>query len=147
MVDCGSLFPLAPTERDVFGIRELAAEFGITPRTLRFYEEERLLAPVREGTARRYSRRDRARLAWILRGKSAGFSLDELREWLDLYDRDDGRAAQWRAAAEQCRARSVQFRTKVAELEAVIFQLNHFADTIDCIVPDNSSCAVRSLEE
>ena len=74
-------------ERRYYSIGEMCDEFGVTARALRFYEDEGLIAPERRGHARLYSERDRARLAWILRGKRVGFSLAEIREMLDLYDR------------------------------------------------------------
>ena len=77
-----------------FSISDLCDEFGVTARALRFYEDEGLIAPERRGTPRIYSQRDRARLAWILRGKRVGFSLAEIREMIDLYDVGDGRRAQ-----------------------------------------------------
>src|SRR5215831_8376542 len=80
----------APRGRDVFTIRDLTKEFGVSARTLRFYEEKGLVDPGRRGEQRLYSRRDRARLAYVLAGKSVGFSLEEVREMLDLYDVGDG---------------------------------------------------------
>ncbi len=67
-----------------FSIGELCDEFGVTARALRFYEDEALIAPERRGTQRLYSDRDRARLAWILRGKRVGLSLADIKELLDL---------------------------------------------------------------
>ena len=81
-------------DRDYFSISDLSAEFEVTARALRFYEDEGLIAPERRGTQRVYSHRDRARLAWILRGKRVGFSLAEIREMIDLYDIGDGRQVQ-----------------------------------------------------
>jgi DNA-binding transcriptional MerR regulator len=75
-------------------ISELSNEFGITPRAIRFYEDEELIHPTRQGQSRVYAARDRARLALILRGKRVGFSLDEIKEMLDLYDVKDGQATQ-----------------------------------------------------
>ena len=75
-----------------FTISDLAGEFGITPRTIRFYEDHDLLNPVRDGQKRIYSRQDRGRLAWILRAKRVGFSLSEIAEMLNLYSLDDDRA-------------------------------------------------------
>ncbi len=75
-------------------ISELSNEFGITPRAIRFYEDEELIHPTRVGQSRVYAARDRARLALILRGKRVGFSLDEIKEMLDLYDVKDGQATQ-----------------------------------------------------
>jgi DNA-binding transcriptional MerR regulator len=77
--------------RDSYSITDLAGEFGVTARALRFYEDEGLIAPQRIGLARVYSKRDRARLAWILRGKRVGFSLADIREMIDLYDFGDDR--------------------------------------------------------
>jgi len=75
-------------------ISEMCAEFGVTPRTLRFYEAKELLAPVREGQRRLYTRRCRARLKLILQGKRFGFSLEDIRQLLDLYDIGDRQATQ-----------------------------------------------------
>ncbi len=75
-----------PKNGDYFTIGELAREFGITTRTIRFYEDQGLLAPLREGRKRLFRRRDRARLKLILRGKRLAFTLDEIKETFDLYD-------------------------------------------------------------
>ncbi len=81
-------------------IREMCDAFDVTPRTLRFYESKELLAPIRQGQKRLFTRRDRARLKLILRGKRFGFSLEEIRQLLDLYDVDDTRQTQLRHAVE-----------------------------------------------
>ena len=81
-------------EEKLYAITELAAELGITPRTIRFYEAKGLLKPQRVGTTRVYSRRDRARMILILRGKRLGFSLREIKEYLDLYVLDTTQAEQ-----------------------------------------------------
>jgi DNA-binding transcriptional MerR regulator len=75
-------------------IGELADEFSVTTRTIRFYESKGLISPSRRGVARAYSRRDRARLKLILRGKNLGFSLEEIAEYLKLYDADPAQIAQ-----------------------------------------------------
>ena len=72
----------------LYSVAELAKELGITTRTLRFYEDRGLITPQRAGTARIYSRRDRGRMIIILRGKRLGFSLREIKEYLNLYDHD-----------------------------------------------------------
>lgn len=93
-----------PDHRDQqsYSISDLSEEFGVTARALRFYEDEGLIAPERQGLARIYSRRDRARLAWILRGKRVGFSLTEIREMIDLYDADEEHEEQRRVTAAKC---------------------------------------------
>lgn len=81
-------------DETLLGIGEMCAAFGVTPRTLRFYEAKELLAPIREGQKRLYTRRCRARLALILQGKRFGFSLEDIRQLLELYDLGDGQAIQ-----------------------------------------------------
>ena len=80
---------------DTMTIRQMCDAFDVTPRTLRFYEAKELLSPIREGTRRLFTRRDRARLKLILRGKRFGFSLEEIRQLLGLYDRDGSNLAQY----------------------------------------------------
>ena len=79
---------------DLMTIREMCDAFEVTPRTLRFYESKELLFPVREGQKRLFTRRDRARLKLILRGKRFGFSLEEIRQLLGLYDAGDQQLTQ-----------------------------------------------------
>jgi DNA-binding transcriptional MerR regulator len=74
------------TERAEFSISELAREFDITPRAIRFYEDQGLLAPKRDGQRRIYTPRDRTRLKLTLRGKRLGLSLSEIRELIDMYE-------------------------------------------------------------
>ena len=85
---------------DLFTIGELSAAFALSPRAIRFYEDQGLLSPERVGTQRVYTRRDRARLQLILRGKRLGFSLADIREFLDLYDADSGNRRQMQATLE-----------------------------------------------
>ena len=91
--------------RRTYSIGELAAEFGVTSRALRLYEEEGLLAPLREGTKRIYDERNRVRLRLILRGKRLGWSLAEIRESFDLYDSDQGEEAQLESMLDKLAAR------------------------------------------
>ncbi|MGC3939237.1 MerR family transcriptional regulator [Roseobacter sp. EG26] len=85
---------------ELMTIREMCDTFDVTPRTLRFYESKELLFPIREGQKRLFTRRDRARLKLILRGKRFGVSLEELRQLLDLYDMGDQQQAQLQASYE-----------------------------------------------
>ncbi len=120
-------------QRETFTISELTGEFGVTARALRFYEDERLIAPARSGLTRIYSKRDRARLAWILRAKNVGFSLVEIRELIDLYDLGDGRIEQRRVAVEKCRKKVEQLSQQRADLDASITELTQFVATIEAI--------------
>ncbi|HYC94946.1 MAG TPA: MerR family DNA-binding transcriptional regulator [Sphingomicrobium sp.] len=107
-------------------IGELCDEFGVTARALRFYEDEALIAPERRGTQRLYTDRDRARLAWILRGKRVGLSLAEIKELLDLYDIGDGRRTQRLKTVEICQARVDKLKRQRIDIEAAIDELESF---------------------
>lgn len=104
-------------------ISELSAEFGITPRAIRFYEDEELISPTRQGQARIYAARDRARLALILRGKRVGFSLDEIKEMLDLYDVKDGQATQLSYTIKKFSQRIAALELQRADIEHSLEEL------------------------
>ena len=108
---------------DVMTIREMCDAYDVTPRTLRFYEAKELLTPIRIGTKRLFTRRDRARLALILRGKRFGFSLEDIRQTLDLYDRDGGLTAQRQKAYELAVKRLAEMEAQRAELDVAIAEL------------------------
>ena len=121
--------PLA--DRENFSISDLSAEFGVTARALRFYEDEGLIAPERRGTQRVYSHRDRARLAWILRGKRVGFSLTDIRELIDLYDVGDGRRTQRQRTIDRCRARIDTLNAQKHDIDAAIAELTEFTALLE----------------
>lgn len=110
-----------PTES--FTISELAVEFGLTPRTIRFYEDEGLISPGRSGINRVYSRRDRARLELICRGKRLGFSLAEVKEFLDLYDRDRRQIEQMKYAAALARQRIDSLERQLEDVKQTLTDL------------------------
>ena len=106
--------------QQIFTIRDLAREFGVTARTLRFYEEKELLAPERQGQERLYSRRDRARLKLVLMGKRVGFSLEEIRSMLDLYDLGDGRVTQLKVSYTRFNERIERLKQQRDEIDEAI---------------------------
>ena len=111
-------------------IGELCDEFGVTARALRFYEDEALISPERRGTLRLYTDRDRARLAWILRGKRVGLSLAEIKELLDLYDIGDGRRMQRLKTVEICQGRVDKLKQQRVDIEAAIEELESFIELV-----------------
>jgi DNA-binding transcriptional MerR regulator len=113
---------------DVMTIRQMCDAFEVTPRTLRFYESKELLFPIREGTRRLFTRRDRARLTLILRGKRFGFSLEEIRQLLDLYDADPLHMRQLEAALEIGHARLDALTGQRERLDDAIAELREQLD-------------------
>ena len=120
---------MADTER--FSISDLSTEFEVTARALRFYEDEGLIAPERRGTARFYTQRDRARLAWILRGKRVGFSLTEIKDLLDLYDLGDGRREQRARTITRCRDKIASLESQRVDIDAAIAELTEFVALVE----------------
>jgi DNA-binding transcriptional MerR regulator len=114
-----------------FTIRQLCVEFKCTPRALRFYEDKGLLAPARQGLNRVYSYRDRARLQLILRGKRVGLSLAEIREILELYDKEDGGAAQNATALRKFRERIAAFERQRSDIDHAIGELHEACSRLE----------------
>ncbi|MBK8468836.1 MAG: MerR family DNA-binding transcriptional regulator [Actinomycetales bacterium] len=111
---------------DTWTIAQIAAEFGVTHRTVRHYEELGLISPERRGTARVYRRRDRTRLALILRGKRLGFPLEEIRTIIDLYDAPRGKTSQLEYAISQARIRRVELEARRRDLDDALAELAAF---------------------
>jgi DNA-binding transcriptional MerR regulator len=108
---------------EMMTIRQMCEVFDVTPRTLRFYEAKELLSPRRVGQKRLFTRRDRARLKLIQRGKRFGFSLEDLRQLLDLYDKGDQQHSQIARAYAVARTRLAEMEKQRDELEAAISEL------------------------
>lgn len=115
----------------VFSIGQLAEAFGVTHRTIRFYEDEGLVSPTRRGTTRIYSATDRARLALILRGKRLGFSIAEIKEFLDLYDVDENQIEQMRYALDKARERLMQLNQQMLDLKQTRDELSEMIDQLE----------------
>lgn len=112
------------TDPDIrYTIGELADEFGITTRTIRFYESRGLISPERKGANRSYSRRNRARLMLILRGKNLGFTLEDISEYLALYDSDPGQLAQTKMLLGKAEAMMEDLNRKRADIDRTLRDL------------------------
>lgn len=110
-------------EPETMTIREMCDAFDVTPRTLRFYESKELLFPIREGQKRLFTRRDRARLKLILRGKRFGFSLEEIRQLLELYYVGDQQETQLTRTLEVAQDRLTDLERRRAELDDAIAEM------------------------
>ncbi|MDF3415677.1 MerR family DNA-binding transcriptional regulator [Sulfitobacter sp. M57] len=108
---------------ELMTIRQMCDTFDVTPRTLRFYEAKELLFPIREGQKRLFTNRDRARLKLILRGKRFGFSLEEIRQLLNLYHRGDQQKTQITRALDIARDRLTEMLAQREDLDAAINDL------------------------
>jgi DNA-binding transcriptional MerR regulator len=119
------------TSNQTFSIGQLAEEFGITSRTLRLYEEEGLLDPLRDGTRRIYNERNRVRLRLILRGKRLGWSLSEIRELFDLYDSSLGEQAQLELMLEKLAHRREMLLEQKNDIDNALQELDRIVDNAE----------------
>ncbi|MCB1507854.1 MAG: MerR family DNA-binding transcriptional regulator [Hyphomicrobiaceae bacterium] len=117
-------------KRDSFTIGDLAREFELTLRAIRFYEDKGLLNPKRDGMQRVFSRRDRARLKLILMGKKVGFSLAEIHEMLDLYDLKDGQVTQLRVAVDRFTHQIDILEQQKRDIEQAVTELRRTVDVV-----------------
>jgi DNA-binding transcriptional MerR regulator len=128
-------------------ISELSVEFGITPRAIRFYEDESLIKPARVGQSRIYSARDRARLSLILRGKRVGFSLTEIREMLDLYDMNDGQSTQLQYSIRKFSERINALERQRADIDHALEELRAGRARLELVLANKLSTPLPPDEE
>jgi DNA-binding transcriptional MerR regulator len=119
----GAVASSDPEWGDLTGIQQVATELGVSPRTLRFYEDKGLIGPRRVGTARIYTRREIGRMQLILRGKRLGFSLREIQTFLDLYDADPQHVEQMRALADRVAERIAELEQHRVAIEQTLAEL------------------------
>ena len=112
-----------PGKEITYSISELAHEFDVTPRTIRYYEDEGLLTPQREGKTRIYSHKDKIRLKLTLRGKRLGFSLAEIRELFDMYDTDKSSKNQLNSMIRLIESKRSALRQQLEDIQMVMAEL------------------------
>lgn len=113
----------------LLSFKEMCAKFDVTPRTLRYYEYIELLTPIREGRARYYTPREVARMTLILRGRRWGFSLEDIRQWLLIYDQM-GTEAQMQAWVELADRQIVELETQLEQLRSAVEELRETRDEV-----------------
>ncbi|MFB2866332.1 MerR family DNA-binding transcriptional regulator [Aeromonas sp. MdU4] len=112
-----------PGKEITYSISDLAHEFDVTPRTIRYYEDEGLITPTREGQTRIYSHRDKIRLKLTLRGKRLGFSLAEIRELFEMYDTDRSSKTQLHSMIQLIEAKRHTLRQQLEDIQMVMAEL------------------------
>lgn len=127
-----------------YGIAELAREFGITSRAIRFYEDKGMLRPVRDGQRRIYSLKERVRLRLIMRGKRLGFSLDEVREMLDLYDIDPSEVTQLKVFLSKIRDRRAQLIRQQQDIEDTLAELDKLEAQSSALLSDRQGAGAAA---
>jgi DNA-binding transcriptional MerR regulator len=128
-----------------FTIGDLAREFGVTLRTLRFYEDKQLLNPRRQGVNRLYSRRDRARLKLVLMGKKVGFSLTEIKDMLDLYDLKDGQVTQLKVALDKFSRQIALLKQQKRDIEQAIDELSRTMEVVSGMLRNREAVGAEVL--
>lgn len=124
-----------------FTIGDLSREFDVSLRTLRFYEDKGLISPRRQGLNRLFSRRDRARLKLVIMGKKVGFSLDEIKDMLDLYDLKDGQATQLRVALDRFQTQVTLLNQQRNDIEQAIAELTRTIEVVSGMLRSRESGA------
>jgi DNA-binding transcriptional MerR regulator len=113
------------TDQDKLTLKEMCAKFDVTPRTLRYYEYIELLKPAKKGRTRLFGNKEMARLELILRGRRFGFSLEEIRQWLELYDQDTNHSKQMEAWLDLSEKQVKELEYRKLQLEETIAELNN----------------------
>ncbi len=135
---------------DLYSVTQLGEDLGVTARTIRFYEAKGLIAPQRAGNNRVYTARDRARMILILRGKKLGFSLREIKEYLDLYDADPTHAKQIRLLLKSVRTRIARMEDQRVALNQALAELrtveSQAQSALDSLEPGRKEPQVKSLD-
>jgi DNA-binding transcriptional MerR regulator len=130
---------ISAADARTYTISELAREFGVTPRALRFYEDKDMLHPARDGMMRLYSNRDRARLTIIVRLKRLGLPLADIREILDLYALNDGKRAQTRMMLEKFRKQARELETQRQDIDTALTELHKGIKWLEDLVANNGA--------
>ncbi|RED13035.1 MerR family transcriptional regulator [Pontivivens insulae] len=119
-------------------LQEMCEAYDVTPRTLRYYEYIELLSPERDGRKRLYGQKERARLTLILRGRRFGFSLEEIRQWLELYDVEDNQTTQFSKWIELSTNQIDELEARKAELDEAIAELKRLREVAEQALGGNS---------
>ncbi len=122
---------MTPASNELYSVTELANDLGITPRAIRFYETKGLIKPQRVSTNRVYTYRDRARMQLILRGKRLGFTLADIKEYLDMYDIDPSKEKQVKLLLEKVERRIEELQQQREDLETTLVELDEMRQ--ECI--------------
>lgn len=130
---------ISAADSRTYTISELAREFGVTPRALRFYEDKDMLHPGRDGMMRIYSNRDRARLTIIVRLKRLGLPLADIREILDLYALNDGKRAQTRMMLEKFRKQAHELEVQRGDIDTALVELHKGISYLAGLVENNGA--------
>jgi DNA-binding transcriptional MerR regulator len=125
----------------LYTIGELSREFGVTSRTIRFYESKGLISPVPKGTVRSYTKRDRAQLILVLRGKNLGFTLEEIKEYLDLYEADTTQVAQLQHLLDKIDHRIELLRRKKIDLDRTQSELKAIRNQVMAALKERKGAA------
>lgn len=123
---------------EVMTIRQMCDAYDVTPRTLRFYEAKELLFPIREGQKRLFTRRDRARLKLILRGKRFGFALEHIRQLLELYSEDDAGRRQLEGTLVAYKTRKTDLEQQIEDLQQVLGELEEQMEWVQNALVDKN---------